>query len=316
MTWHTVGHGAISSLIASQFYLAGINLQLILRDKSNRTLDFQYLNTAANIPESESPIKEYPAPNNQAHSISLQAVKPEMGEITNLLSCVKAYDQQAALSSLLPYLADNANIILMHNGMGCAEQILPNLKTTQKLYLASTTHGAFKPTSLQVNHTGLGETHIGAFQDKTNQSIKKLTSLPDLQCGFSPVFWDDNIEQKLWQKLAVNLCINPLTALHQIKNGELLAPIYQSVISKLVDEFVEIAYARQFGFEPKVINQTVQTVTKQTAGNFSSMNRDVFYNRTTEIDYINGYLMGLAEQHNIHCPTIKNLYEKIKQRLR
>ncbi|KOO09902.1 2-dehydropantoate 2-reductase, partial [Vibrio xuii] len=100
---------------------------------------------------------------------------------------------------------------------GTAERIA-SLLPHNPLVLATTTHGAYRPAPSHVQHTGKGITQLGGYNAK------------GLQCQFlEQVFhhalpnsrWHPNIQEALWHKLAINCAINPLTALHQITNGEL-----------------------------------------------------------------------------------------------
>ncbi|MEF1218253.1 ketopantoate reductase C-terminal domain-containing protein, partial [Photobacterium damselae] len=57
----------------------------------------------------------------------------------------------------------------------------------------------------------------------------------------------------------------------------------------------------------------VNQVILATQANYSSMNRDVFHHRTTEIDYITGYLIETARRHHIVSPYNEELWQQIKQ---
>lgn len=52
-------------------------------------------------------------------------------------------------------------------------------------------------------------------------------------------------------------------------------------------------------------------VINNTAENYSSMNRDIHFQRITENDYICGYLLDKAKHHAIKVPMITQLYQEI-----
>ncbi|MEL0661159.1 ketopantoate reductase C-terminal domain-containing protein, partial [Psychromonas arctica] len=70
------------------------------------------------------------------------------------------------------------------------------------------------------------------------------------------------------------------------------------LIQPVVLEVFSIAEAEQIDIEVTELQQTVSNVIKATAGNYSSKNRDIYYGSETEIQYINGYLIKKAQQHN------------------
>ncbi len=118
----------------------------------------------------------------------------------------------------------------------------------------------------------------------------------------------------LWQKLAVNAVINPLTALHQCKNGELSLPHYSAAIGLLLQEFVQVATASGQDFSLDAIQSRVIQVINQTAENYSSMQQDFAKGRRSELDYITGFLLRQAEQYQLQLPAHQALYQLLLQK--
>jgi len=127
-----------------------------------------------------------------------------------------------------------------------------------------------------------------------------------------PVTWRDDIETALWQKLAVNCAINPLTALNNIPNGGLLAAHYVETITAVCEEVCAVARVCKIELEVNTITEQVFNVIERTAENFSSMHQDVINKRTTEIEGINGYIVNQAKKKGIDVPTNTLLYKAIK----
>lgn len=230
-----------------------------------------------------------------------------------IIVTVKAWQVYDALTPLLPHIHQESMIILMHNGMGAIQQ-LANIK--QPLLLATTTHGAYRPQQTQVLHTGIGKTQLGG----ANSLGAKCDFLqPVLQHALPDVEWLDNIEQALWTKLAINCAINPLTALFDIRNGELAAPEYQTQLQAIINEVVLVMLAEkiinsdQVASQAKQLHNTVAMVIQATANNYSSMHQDIVHQRTTEIDFITGYVVDMAKKHHISVPQNKRLYQLISQ---
>lgn len=224
-----------------------------------------------------------------------------------LLVTVKAWQVKSVLEPLKAHIAPETMITLMHNGMGTADWACDTFPGNP-LLLATTTHGAFKPTKHQVMHTGLGLTQIGGV----NRSGKQCHFLqPVLQHALPEVTWCDNIEHALWSKLAVNCAINPLTAIFQVKNGELASEQYKNQLINVIEEVFQVMNACSIPVEKSTLESTVHQVIRATAENFSSMKQDIYYQRKTEIDFITGYLLKQAKIHNIQAPENQALYTQI-----
>jgi 2-dehydropantoate 2-reductase len=133
-----------------------------------------------------------------------------------------------------------------------------------------------------------------------------------LDSALAPTQWDNHLSQALWNKLAINCCINPLTAKLNSKNGELDTPLHLATIETLSQEIAQVMLAEGLEAKAKVIFERVKEVIKATSDNYSSMQQDVFHQRRTEIDYISGYLIRCAKLHGLAVPTNEHLYHQIK----
>jgi 2-dehydropantoate 2-reductase len=107
--------------------------------------------------------------------------------------------------------------------------------------------------------------------------------------------------------------INPLTALNHCANGQLAAPEYQSQISAIIDELVQVAKREGIALDNAAITARVYQVIKLTAANYSSMYQDVAHNRATEINNINGYICQQASLHHLDVPNNQYLLDKVLQ---
>ena len=283
-----LGPGAVSSLWAPKFKLAGHNVSLWGRSSNSEQL---------------LQLDDHPAISfSNQHISSVQSADL-------IVVTVKAWQVESAIEPLLPYISEDTIVMLLHNGMGTAlllEAKLPD----NPLIVATTTHGAYKPSKEQVLHTGQGNTQLGGFNAKGAQ----CDFLADVMNHALPeVNWNPNINAALWTKLAINCAINPLTAIHQCKNGELAAPEFATKLANITYELVEVMYKEEIEVDFDSLHATIMQVVNATAANYSSMRQDVFHQRRTEIDFITGYLLQAAEKHHISTPENAKLYQRIKQ---
>ncbi len=225
-----------------------------------------------------------------------------------LIVTVKAWQVETALSSVLQHVLPDTPVLLMHNGMGAIEALTGKIDN-HPVVLATTTHGAYKAAPSKVEHTGVGSTVIGGYNQAGNQ-CQFLCEV--LDHALPTVNWSHSINTALWHKLAVNCVINPLTALHQCPNGDLLNSEYRNVIEQIINEVHTVMLAEGIDISKVTLQQTVQSVISATARNYSSMQQDIANQRTTEIEFINGYLIRKAQQHGIHVPANIELYTQLR----
>lgn len=282
-----VGPGAIGSLWAYKLHQAGHKVSL-WGTKQNQ----QWMLAADDSPE-----------------ILFSYNQPQtLIDADLLLVTVKAWQVETAITPLLPHVNKDAILLFMHNGMGAVDNIV-ELISEYPVVIATTTHGALKVDAHHVKHTGIGQTQLGAFNLKGSQ----CTFLVDvLNHALPTVSWNPNIQFALWNKLAINCAINPLTAIHQCLNGALAEDRFRPTLDAVIDELVSVMQAEKIPVDRKQLVTTIDNVISATAANKSSMHQDIFYRRQTEIDFITGYLVRKAQQHGIEVPANSELYKQIQ----
>ncbi len=230
-----------------------------------------------------------------------------------LLLPLKAYQVAPALSQWRPYLSAETPVILMHNGMGGAE-IARELLPENPVFLGTTRMGALKQSASKVKITGKGTTDIGFITPQASppQALQRAVFSLLEQC-LEDVVWHQDIYPSLWNKLSINAVINPLTALHDIPNGELLNPRFDSQIQRICEETAAVMQASQVPSDADELKARVLDVAAATATNYSSMHQDVAHQRQTEIDAINGYIVTQAKKKGISVPENALLVKQITE---
>lgn len=231
-----------------------------------------------------------------------------------ILLCVKSFQISSVLKRIGPHLKANTSIILAHNGMGTLAKLPKEFKNQQKIYALLTTHGCLRKSPLNITHTGVGVTDIGLVSGQSKVVEQEaLTAM--LNYALPSVTLHQRIEEKQWLKLAVNCAINPITALHNIDNGQVNNPVFTQQIANVLTELVLVAKSEGIILDVDFLIKTVKQVAKATAKNCSSMRCDVLADKQTEIDYINGYIHKLGMKHNIATPVNTKLWQSVLKKV-
>lgn len=293
MTVNILGSGAIGGLCAAGAQLSATPYRLWPRPGSTRLNRVELLN---------------------GESVSLEPLNCADKALTAtdlLIVPLKVTQLKDALETWRHKLSASTAVVLLHNGMGgmeLAAKYLPH----NPVFLATTSHGALKTSATGIRHTGKGETMLGSSPCHTTSTPLNTHIAEMMNRCIGPVTWRDDIETALWQKLAVNCAINPLTALNHIPNGGLLAVQYAETIPGVCQEVCEVARACNIELDVNTLTALVFNVIARTAENFSSMHQDVIYKRPTEIEGINGYIVKQAKKKGIDVPINTHLYKAIK----
>ncbi|GGC79519.1 ketopantoate reductase family protein [Marinobacter halophilus] len=229
-----------------------------------------------------------------------------------LLLTTKAGDSLPALASTLPVLPTDTPIVLLQNGLGSQQQVAERWPDRPVL-AATTTEGANRPEADLTVHAGQGDTRVGALNAAAKAHLNEVVHAL-AESGLT-VHAEPDILGPLWQKLVINAGINAFTAILNCLNGQILdQAFYQQWIDPLCREISSLLLAAdQPEQTPEALRGQIEAIARKTATNTSSMRADVLAGRSTEIDFINGYLVGLGRQLGIETPVNQMLTERVKQ---
>lgn len=282
-----VGNGAMGSLLQTRCQQLNIEYQVML--KPNRSP----VTRAQGIIELN---------NSQCQTVS----ESNLIDDGLVILPLKAYQIEACAQKL--QLGSSVCLVLLHNGMGTHDQVAAHFPNNP-IIVATTSWGAYKSDKDTLMVTGIGKTQAGWLQKVGPSRVfeQQFESL------LPPTTWHENIIEVLWKKLAINAVINPLTAINDIKNGELLAAEYLPYIQQISAEIAAVMEKLDIQTSPDNLVNTCMQVAQDTANNFSSMHQDTKYKRRTEIDYINGYVASQAKKLGIEVPINTQLWQQIKK---
>lgn len=194
------------------------------------------------------------------------------------------------------------HLLFIQNGMG-------HLSFVQQLEHPSTIlgvveHGALRCGDCVVEHTGIGMTKLATYNFGIPDDFAKLLAADDFI-----IKEELNWYEMLAKKLVINAVINPLTAIFNVKNGELLNSVHFRYLMKgLFEEAVDILKLQN----TEELWEQVLRVSETTGKNTSSMLRDIQNKRITENDAISGYLLEKARLNNKRLPNTEFVFNGIK----
>jgi 2-dehydropantoate 2-reductase len=306
--WHLLGAGSLGCLFAASLQRAGVALELIVRDAA--ALHQLRANNGIALTRTQGPLdNKSPVGESVTVAIAASTTNSIQTAITHLLICTKAQQTLDAIAAIKSSIVPDAIIVLLQNGMGVRELLQRELPHAT-IFHALSTEGAFRTARFAVTHAGHGETLIGS-NDAEQQTLAQHI-VQSLQCEL-PIIFAHDIELRLWLKLAVNSVINPLTALHRCRNGELTQIInIEKKITLLCAELAQVARAEHIELNTMQMHNEVYRVIHTTANNKSSMLQDIEAGRASEIDFINGYIVQRAHRHGLSCPHHKQLLHAVR----
>ena len=226
-----------------------------------------------------------------------------------VLFCVKANDTSATAKQMAPFLAPDATVVCLQNGVDNADRVRAAANVVAvpaAVYVAVSV-----PEPGRVKHLARGDLIIGP-RSKITTELTKLFSRAGIPCRIS-----DNIEGELWLKLLRNCALNAISALGHARYGEIAQNAdANQMMKQIVDEVLAVAQAA--GITLPGVNDresgmaAAMELATQMADAFSSTAQDLNRGRSTEIDALNGYVARRGAELGVATPVNHALFTLVK----
>ena len=221
------------------------------------------------------------------------------------LVLVKSWQTARAAEMLSQCLATDGVALTLQNGLGNLE-ILEAALGEARTAMGVTTLGASLLGPGRVRAGGVGPTHVAS-----HPRLEPLVHL--LQAAGFEVQQTEDLASLVWGKLVINAGINPVTALLEIPNSELLQRSRaHRVMIKAARETAAVAAARGIELPYADAATAVERVAERTASNSSSMLQDIHRGAPTEIDAISGAIVKEGRRLGIQTSVNWTLWNLVR----
>jgi len=285
-----IGSGAMGSLFGGKLAIAGENVVLydVYRDHID-TVNKEGL--SIEDAETGKITVVHPQASSDPESVKNSDV---------LLIFVKSTNTESVANQFKSFAAPHTIVLTLQNGLG-NDAILVKHFGIERTAIGVTSQGATFLGPGKIKHAGKGPTHI-TMADGNKTKLQDLAAALG-RAGFE-TYISDEVTSLVWSKLIINVGINALTALLNVKNGQLLEyEDIKQVMADLVKEALIVVKKKgiQLIYDDPLAQ--VYEVARKTASNSSSMLQDFQKNHPTEIDFINGAVVNEAQKLGISVPV-------------
>lgn len=256
------GAGSVGLLLGSYLAESGLEVTMFVRRKAQANLLMKDGIRRINGDGSESVFRVNATIDMAEIPLSrLWVIAVKFADIEGLLAELKDADVKEPM-------------LFVQNGIG---HVGPATATASPdIAFASVEHGALRTDDRTVRHNGIGMLTIGAGRGNPNA----FNVVEEAQSMNFPVIRHGDAEHVLMRKVLINCMINPLTAILEVKNGELLTnrscyQLFEGLYEELMDAFPQM--------QSILTLETIVAVCQRTAENQSSMLADRLGGRPMEI---------------------------------
>lgn len=285
-----VGAGAVGLMLGSFLLSKGMDVTFVVRNERQ----LQKINEKGiAVQTMEGEVAWY---KNAQASLTLSAKR-------SLVIVSTKYEHLEAIWPMLIDCPDDCEFLFVQNGLAHYEEGLK--QPLNNVSYGSAQFGAQKIDAVTVAQRGIGILKLANGKGDCSFS-RKLLQLSD---ETMPIEWQEDAFSMLFEKALLNCFINPITAILQVPNGQLIKngqafTLLEHLYEELMRAFPQ--YRKRFPFE------AVRSLCEKTSQNTSSMLADRLAGRRMEVETIVGEVIRLARKGGCEVPVLTTLYHLVK----
>lgn len=221
-----------------------------------------------------------------------------------VLFCVKSGDTETAGRQIRPFVAREAVVLCLQNGVDNDVRLRAVL--TEPEVAASVVYvGAEIAGPGHLKHHGRGEL-----------VIDPVRSIPDLAKTLAaagiPTEVSGNVRGALWLKLILNCAYNAISAIARKPYGDTVPGVgIRDVMRDVIDECLAVAQAEGVDV-PGDVDAAVRGIYETIPQQYASTAQDIMRGKPTEIDHLNGYIVQRGKALGIRTPANQALWALVK----
>ncbi len=233
----------------------------------------------------------------------------EDGRFDAVILSVKSYDIDSSLKELSKHFLYTP-LVTVQNGI-YAEQAALRVFGPEYVFPASVMMGALVVDSTCIREF-LNEGMKIGYLLGSSEGTARILARAFLESGVHIAF-SSNIMKDKWYKFMFYCSAASLNSITGAKSMEKTGLLW--LTKALLDECVKVGELEDLGFDAKKLAEDVFRFVSSFSPNewTASVGYDLQHGKSpTEIDYLNGYLIKMAEKHGLDVPFNRTIYSIIK----
>lgn len=230
-------------------------------------------------------------------------ILPDIGfPVDVIIIATKSYDLDSAIENIKNFVTEKTIIISLLNGISSELKIktaYPQATVLKSYFIG---HSAIRFGN-SVMQDGVGEIVV-----EENSEMKEF--LEECEIDYS---MPKDIDYSMWLKFTMNIFSNQVSAILNMKFGELKQnQAFIEFAKKLINEVREIAEKKGIKNLENLEKDALDSLQKMSNSGKTSMLQDILAGRKTEVDIFAGEIIKLGKEYNVKTPYNQVLYDLIK----
>ena len=233
----------------------------------------------------------------------------DLQEANLILICVKAWQVKEVALKLKSAIKENTIVIPLQNGVSATDELKGYINEANIVGGLCFILSKIESPGI-INHFGLEPSILfGEINNLKTERLNKIKEVFD-NSGIKSKISDDIIAD-LWKKF-ITICVSGLLAVTKTTYGELreLKQTREMMVD-LLKEIYNLSQKIGINIISDFVDKTVTLIDTYPYNSTSSLTRDVWEEKPSEIDYQNGTVVKLGQKYGVETPINKFVYNCI-----
>lgn len=222
---------------------------------------------------------------------------------------VKSWQVESIAKEIAPYTGPETTVLPLQNGVLAAKELAMHIGKENILNGICRIFSQIESPGVICHFAVEPAIIFGECDNRHTSRIDEIKAMFDT-AGFASKIPDD-IDVELWKKF-IAICSSALLALTRSNYGEIRQlPPARRLMRDLFIEIYTLSQKIGIGIESGFVDKTMAFIDSFPPETTSSLTRDVWEGRPSEIEYQNGTVVRLGEQYGVPTPINRFIYECI-----
>ncbi|MCX6163047.1 MAG: 2-dehydropantoate 2-reductase [Ignavibacteriae bacterium] len=232
-----------------------------------------------------------------------------LGDVDLILICVKAWQVKDIAKKLKSFVNENTIVIPLQNGVSAIDELKEHINESNIVGGLCFIISKIESPGV-INHFGVEPSIVfGEINNLKTERLNKIKSMFDMAGINSKISEDINAD--LWKKF-ITICVSGLLAVTKTTYGELRAlKQTRKMMVYLLKEIYKLSQKAGVKIKSDFVDNTISLIDTYPYNSTSSLTRDVWEGKPSEIDYQNGTVVRLGHKYGVETPVNKFVYNCI-----
>lgn len=231
--------------------------------------------------------------------------KPEL-----IILFTKTVHSFAALNAIKTIITPQTYLLTLQNGIKHTDPI-KQFFGEDKIIHGITTYPCDMIGPGHIRTKGDGNIKFMSLDGKSHEMLYRLDDLFKRSGLKSEV--DPEVIVSIWEKLAFNAVMNPLTAVLRLNVGQLADSDHARKLAyQIVEEVGQVGITQGIKLDLNRVKEMIEMAFREHRNHMPSMLQDVLKQKKTEIDFINGSVADIAYSAGVSAPLNETLFNLVK----